>query len=83
MLIQSHEEYIRLLPACLKSWSKGSLTGVRARGGFQIDFEWENGKIKEPVIVHSILGKSGAVLFPEAKELVKFEGKGVHAVYST
>jgi hypothetical protein len=83
MLIQSQEGYIRLLPACPKSWSGGSLNGARTRGGFQIDFEWENGKIKEPVIVHSILGKSGAVLFPEAKYAVKFEGKGVHAVYST
>lgn len=83
MLIQSHEGYIRLLPACPKSWSKGSLRGVRARGGYQVDFEWEDGKIKEPVIVNSLLAKAGAVLFPEAKDVVKFEGPGIHAVYST
>ncbi|OJJ44280.1 hypothetical protein ASPZODRAFT_153753 [Penicilliopsis zonata CBS 506.65] len=46
MLVQSHEEgLIKLLPACPRAWSTGSLRGVRARGGFQLDFSWENGKI--------------------------------------
>jgi hypothetical protein len=48
MLIQSHAGKIQLLPAC--PWKSGSLKGVRARGGFEIDFEWSNGKIQEPVV---------------------------------
>lgn len=83
MLIQSHEGHIQLLPACPKSWSNGSLKGVCARGGFQLDFEWEDGVVKEPVIIHSLLGKAGKLLFPGATEPVKFEGLGVHSIYST
>jgi hypothetical protein len=81
MLIQSHEGCIELLPACPKSWSVGSLKGVRARGGFELDFEWVDGVIKEPVIVKSLLGKPGIVRFPGGKT-VKTEGKGLHSLYS-
>jgi hypothetical protein len=79
MLIQSHEGYINLP----KSWSSGSLKGVCARGGFQLDFDWEDGKIKEPVLVHSLYGEAGAILFPNSTEVVRFEGPGAHALYST
>lgn len=47
MLLQSHEDgIIRLLPALPKAWAKGSISGIRARGGHSLNFNWDNGKIK-------------------------------------
>lgn len=45
MLLQSQEEEIVFLPALPKEWNSGKIYGLKARGGYTIDMEWENGKI--------------------------------------
>ena len=57
MLLQSHEGVIDFLPALPKEWSKGNFEGVRARGGFELSFQWKNNKLFHAII----LSKAGGI----------------------
>jgi len=50
MLLHSHNDEIKLLPALPKEWPTGSITGIRARGDYTVDLSWENGKLKEATL---------------------------------
>jgi len=56
MMIQSHDGNIFILPAMPDTWKIGRVSGLKARGGFEIaELEWHDGKIKK-LVIKSLLG---------------------------
>ncbi len=68
MLVQSHEPgLIRILPALPEAWQTGEVKGIKARGGFTLDFRWENGEVKS-LRIHSLLGNK-TILMMDGSEV--------------
>jgi alpha-L-fucosidase 2 len=56
MLLQSQSDEVVLLPALPAAWPAGSVSGLRARGGFELAFTWQSGRLAS-VEVRSLLGR--------------------------
>jgi alpha-L-fucosidase 2 len=78
MLLQSHLGYLRLLPALPDAWPDGSVRGLRARGGLEVDLEWADGRLTRARIL-STLGAPCALLDTGGFE-VRHRGRAVAVV---
>jgi len=77
MLVQSENGVIRLLPALPDAWKNGTVTGLRARGGFEVDMTWRDGRLIQATI-RSEMGEPCRVSYDGREVALKIkQGKSV------
>ncbi|WP_129714744.1 glycoside hydrolase N-terminal domain-containing protein [Pedobacter sp. SYP-B3415] len=78
LLLQSHgkNNIIRLLPALpsAREWTQGTVSGLRARNGFEVSFDWNSGKIGMATIT-SLAGNPCYIELPAGKHICDDNGK--------
>src|SRR5687768_989116 len=76
MLVQSHVRNnagnyeIELLPALPSAWPSGTIRGLRARGGFELDIVWRNGKL-DYAVVHSLRGNAATLRLGDNTKVIE------------
>jgi len=73
MLLQSHDGAVHLLPALPDAWKTGKISGLIARGGFEVAMEWDGGQLLKATLI----SKKGGNL--RLRSYVPLKGTGLKA----
>jgi alpha-L-fucosidase 2 len=84
MLLQSQDGAIQLLPALPSVWKAGSVAGLKARGGFEVDIQWAQGELTKAVVKSSMDGNCRIrSYYPlKGKGLKEAKGANVNPFYA-
>ena len=77
MLLQSHDGYVHLLPALPDAWREGKVSGLKARGGYEVTMEWSGGRLQRATIIPA----NGGTLRLRTATPLKHKGKKAGAYY--
>ncbi|MBN2293329.1 MAG: glycoside hydrolase N-terminal domain-containing protein [Pirellulales bacterium] len=75
MLLQSHQGFIELLPALPTQWPTGQYRGLKARGAFEVDAAWKDGKVTRTTI-RSLKGGACKLKFTKPWKTVEIASNG-------
>ena len=70
MLLHSHNGVLQILPALPAEWKRGSIKGLRARGGFIVDISWSRGELTN-LTIKSLLGNSCDIMYGSGRAVFK------------
>ncbi|MCW3805627.1 glycoside hydrolase family 95 protein [Plebeiibacterium marinum] len=81
MLMQSTQDHIELLPALPDSWPAGTITGICARGGFEVSVEWDGMKLTKTVVKAKTAGATTLVYGNTKKDIDLKAGEQIEVVW--
>ena len=83
MLLQSQDGAIHLLPALPSGWKNGSISGLKARGGFELNLQWKNGEIEKTSIKSTLGGNCRLRSYSplKGKGLKRVKGPNANSFY--
>jgi alpha-L-fucosidase 2 len=79
LLLQSHGETIQLLPALPQAWPDGYVKGLRARGGFELDIEWQQHRLTRAHVRAHVNGQCHLLYDDQPLSITDLNGSAIEA----